>query len=325
MATIRDIAQQAGVTVTTVSRVLNNRGYIGESTRAKVMAAMEALDYKPNEVARSLLRRRTNLLGLIVPDVAHPFFAELVSRIERHAHGSGYKVLLCNAQMEPEKERGYIAMLRSHQVDGILMGSHTLETGDYLRLGLPLVTLERQIDPSIPHVASDNAEGGRLAADRLLAAGCRHPACISGDRSLGMLSDARYDAFLQAVTAAGCPCATLALADDMTGRNPEDGRIALFLEAHPEIDGIFCGSDLIAWSVLRACGRMGLQVPDRVRIIGYDDSLAASLGPLQLTTIRQEVDAMAEACVSCLVAQIEGREAPMATVLPVSLIVRDTA
>lgn len=325
MATIRDIAQVSGVTVTTVSRVLNNRGYIGEATRAKVMAAMEALDYKPNEVARSLLRRRTNLLGLIVPDVAHPFFAELVSRIERQAHACGYKVLLCNAQGEPEKERGYIAMLRSHQVDGILMGSHTLETDDYLRLGLPLVTLERQIDPAIPHVASDNDLGGRLAAGHLLAAGCRHLACISGDRSLGMLSDARYDAFLQTVSNAGLPCDTLELADDMTGRNPEDDRIARFLQAHPSIDGLFCGSDLIALAAVRACGRLEWQVPARVRVIGYDDSLVASLGLLQLTSVRQQIDAMADACVACLVAQIEGREAPSATILPVSLMVRDTA
>lgn len=325
MATIHDIARHAGVTVTTVSRVLNNRGYIGEATRARVMAAVAALDYKPNEVARSLLRRRTNLLGLIVPDVAHPFFAELVSHIERQAHARGYKVLLCNAQREPEKERGYIAMLRSHQVDGILMGSHTLDTDDYLRLGLPLVTLERQIDPSIPHVASDNDLGGRLAAKHLLAAGCRHLACISGDRSLGMLSDARYDAFLRMVSDAGLPCDTLELANDMTGRNPEDERIARFLDAHPAIDGIFCGSDLIALSAVRACGRLAWPVPARVRIIGYDDSLVASLGIPQLTSIRQQVEAMADACVACLVAQIEDREAPSATMLPVSLVVRGTA
>lgn len=111
MATIHDVALKAGVSVTTVSRVMNNRGYISEATRTKVFAAMDELGYQPNEIARSLLRKQSNILGLIVPSVSHPFFSELADRVEYYAYQKGYKVLLCNSQLDPVKERDYIEML----------------------------------------------------------------------------------------------------------------------------------------------------------------------------------------------------------------------
>ena len=119
MPTIKDVAERAGVSVTTVSRVLNNRGYISQATRTKVYQAMEELDYQPNEVARSLFRKRSKIIGLIVPTVAHPFFGELTSYLETYAYSRGYKVLICNSQLDASKEQEYIGMLRRNQVDGI--------------------------------------------------------------------------------------------------------------------------------------------------------------------------------------------------------------
>ena len=111
MPTIKDVAEKAGVTVTTVSRVLNNRGYISEATRKKVYKVMEELNYQPNELARSLYRGKSNLIGLIIPTVSHPFFGELSAYIEGYAHSKGYKILLCNSQLEREKEKEYIENL----------------------------------------------------------------------------------------------------------------------------------------------------------------------------------------------------------------------
>src|SRR5690606_7773253 len=136
MPTIRDVAERAGVSVTTVSRVLNNRGYISEATRRKVYQAMKELDYQPNEVARSLFRKRSNIIGLIVPTVEHPFFGELTFQVETYAYSRGYKVLVCNSQLNAAKEQEYIGMLRRNQVDGIIMASHTLEVEEYRRLNL---------------------------------------------------------------------------------------------------------------------------------------------------------------------------------------------
>ena len=112
MPTIKDVAERAGVTVTTVSRVLNNRGYISEQTRQKVKAAMEELNYQPNEIARSLTRKRSMMLGMIIPTIAHPFFSEMANAIENYASSIGYKLLICNSRMEQTKEKEYIDMLK---------------------------------------------------------------------------------------------------------------------------------------------------------------------------------------------------------------------
>lgn len=117
------------MSVTTVSRVLNNRGYISDNIREKVYQAMKELDYQPNEIARSLFRRKSNIIGFILPTVAHPFFGELTSYIEYYAYNQNYKILLCNSHMDKNKERDYIDMLKRNQVDGIIMGSHTLAQG----------------------------------------------------------------------------------------------------------------------------------------------------------------------------------------------------
>ncbi|AMK50500.1 hypothetical protein LF65_05397 [Clostridium beijerinckii] len=146
MATIKDVAKIAGVTVTTVSRVLNNRGYISEATREKVNAAMEELHYQPNEIARSLFRRKSNLLGLVVPNVSHSFFSELTNYVEFYAYQAGYKVLVCNSYKDSVKEKDYVEMLKRNQVDGIIMGSYTMETSEYLLSGLLIVALDRNFN-----------------------------------------------------------------------------------------------------------------------------------------------------------------------------------
>lgn len=127
MVKITDVAEKAGVSVTTFSRVLNDRGYISQATRDKVYQAMKELNYQPNELARSLFRRKSNMIGLIVPNVSHPFFSELAYYLEEYAYQKGYKLLLCNSNGDVFKERKYIEMLKKNQVDGIIMGSHVLD------------------------------------------------------------------------------------------------------------------------------------------------------------------------------------------------------
>lgn len=157
--TIKDVAEKVGVSVTTVSRVLNNRGYLSESLKQKVNDAMEELNYHPSEVARSLLRKKSNIIGLILPDISHPFFGEVTKHIEAYAYEQGYKLMLCNSLHHKKKEKEYIDLLRASRVDGIIMGSHTMSVNDYKSINLPLVSLDRQISKSIPFIASDNYQG----------------------------------------------------------------------------------------------------------------------------------------------------------------------
>ncbi len=323
MATIKDVAQKAGITVTTVSRVLNNRGYISESTRQKVYQAMAELDYQPNEIARSLFRKKSNLIGLIIPTVAHPFFGELTSYIEYYAYESGYKVLLCNSHLDRTKEKEYADMLKRHKVDGIIMGTHTLEIDEYLNLNLPMVTFDRQITHRIPYISSDNFEGGKIATDLLIRKGCKKLAHIAGNLNLNLLANKRYEAFIFEAINHQVDYTTVQTNLDVFDFAQYERLIYNLFKEHPDIDGVFT-SDMKAIHVIQACRLFNKQIPADIKIVGYDDIKMASLVNPQLTTIQQPIEAMSKLAIELIIKQINGEVAPAENILPVTLMERET-
>ncbi|WP_110930458.1 LacI family DNA-binding transcriptional regulator [Paenibacillus bouchesdurhonensis] len=325
MATIHDVALKAGVSVTTVSRVMNNRGYISEATRTKVFAAMDELGYQPNEIARSLLRKQSNILGLIVPSVSHPFFSELADRVEYYAYQKGYKVLLCNSQLDPVKERDYIEMLKRNRVDGIIMGSHTLEVDEYMSLRSPIITFDRQIGKDIPYISSDNYEGGRLATERLISQGCRKIAHICGNLQLDLLANRRTDAFRDVIQQRGIEHLIIQTNMNVFDQARYEQLLRELLLAHPDIDGIFATSDIIGAFALKECELAGKRVPEDIKIIGYDDVNAARWLSPELTTVRQPIDDFGRLAVELLSKQVEGETVEIENALPVELVVRGTA
>lgn len=323
MATIKDVAREAGLTVTTVSRVLNNRGYISDATRKKVYEVMARLDYQPNEIARSLYRRRSKMIGLIIPTVSHPFFGELAASIELNAYQAGYKIVLCNSHLDRDKEREYVDMLKRHKVDGIIMGSHTLRVDEYEDLNMPIVTIDRQISPSIPSLSSDNYEGGRMAARLLLSKGCRRVAYICGNLRLDLLANRRHDAFVEEMTRSGVPYSVVQTNIDVFDTTQYAALVNGLFTEHPDTDGVFA-SDLKAARVVQTCARLGKRVPEDVRIVGYDDVKLASLLVPSLSTIRQPIEEMGKRIVELIIKQIDGEKVPHATVLPVTLVERSS-
>jgi LacI family sucrose operon transcriptional repressor len=324
MATIHDVALKAGVSVTTVSRVLNNRGYISETTRNKVFKVMDELSYQPNEIARSLLRKQSNIIGLVIPSVSHPFFSELAERVEYYAYQEGYKVLLCNSQLDPVKERDYIDMLKRNRVDGIIMGSHTLEVDEYRSLSSPIVTFDRQIGDKIPFIGSDNYRGGELATELLVAKGCRKIAHICGHLKLELLANRRTDAFRDVVKKHGVEHFIMQTDMNVFDQAQYEQLLRKLLEEHPDIDGIFATSDIIGAFASKECRRAGKRVPEDVRIVGYDDVGATRWLTPELTSIRQPIDDFGRLAVELLRKQLQGEKIQMANVLPVELIERGT-
>jgi LacI family sucrose operon transcriptional repressor len=322
MATIKDVAELSGVTVTTVSRVLNNRGYIAEKTRVKVHSAMAELNYQPNEIARSLLRKRSFIIGLIVPGVGHPFFGELAENIEHHAYENGFKVLLCNSHLDNLKERDYIDMLRSHKVDGIIMGSHTLKVDDYLSLKMPLVTIDRRISGSIPYIASDNFQGGKLATQLLIRRGCKKIAMICGNLNLDMLANKRYEAFLVETVNNNIEYICVQTDIDVFDVDKYDELVRRMFIEYPDIDGVFVSGDVIALHVIKACREFKKRVPEDIKIVSYDDVRLASIS--SLTTIRQPIDEISRLAVDLIIKQINNEPISYANILPVSLVERET-
>ena len=324
MPTIKDVAERAGVSVTTVSRVLNNRGYISEATRKKVYQAMEELDYQPNEVARSLFRKKSNIIGLIVPTVAHPFFAELTAYLETYAYSRGYKVLICNSQLDASKEQEYIWMLRRNQVDGIIMASHTLEVEEYKKLDLPVVAFDRFISKRIPYVTSDNYQGGRLAVELLLERGCKQIAHMCGSLHLDMLANQRHRAFMDVAEERKVPYFTVETDINVFEVEKYEELLSDLLTEHPDIDGLFLNSDIMAIAAMKVCRKLGKRIPEDIKIIGYDDVSIASLVSPQITSIRQPLAEMSELSVRLIEALLEGKPVEVENCLPVQLMERET-
>ena len=322
--TIKDVAKKAGVSVTTVSRVLNNRGYISEATRRKVYQAMEDLDYHPNEVARSLFRKKSNIIGLIVPTVAHPFFGELTSYLETYAYSRGYKVLICNSQLNALKEQEYIWMLRRNQVDGIVMASHTLEVEEYKKLNLPVVSFDRFISSRIPYVTSDNYQGGRLAVEHLLQRGCTKIAHLCGSLDLDMLANQRHRAFMNVAEEKNIPYCTVQTDVNVYEVDEYEELLTDLLVRHPDLDGLFLNSDIMAIAAIKVCGKLGMRIPQDIKIIGYDDVSIASLVSPQITTIRQPLAQMSELSVKLIEDLVKKKAVPTENCLPVELIERGT-
>lgn len=323
MATLKDIAKGAGVTVTTVSRVLNNRGYISDETREKVYQVMKELNYQPNEIARSLSRKKSNIIGLIIPTIAHPFFSELSFYLEYYAYKEGYKLMLCNSQMEAKKEKEYIDMLRAHQVDGLILASHTLDVEEYINIELPLVTFDRKVR-DIPYITSDNYQGGSLATNLLINKGCKKIVYIGGNLKLDLFANKRYDVFLEIAEKRGIE--HLIVQTDLNGFNIAEYRKLIFdlLKEHPDIDGIFASSDLIAATVIRVAQRVNKKIPEDIKIVGYDDIQEASLFVPEITSIRQPIKKMGSMAIEVLKKQIDKEKVANSNIVAVELVERET-
>lgn len=324
MATLKDVARETGLTVSTVSRVLNNRGYISEDARQRVEAAMKKLNYRPNELARSLTKKTNNTIGLIVPHIRHPYFAELISNLENQAGKRGYKLLLCNSQARGDKEREYLEMCSSNRVAGIILCSGTVAVATFQGSDIPLITIERYLENGTASVECDNLQGGRLAAQTLIDAGCRRLLHISGVQNTAMPADLRAEGFREVCQAAGVELRELATTALNYNNLEYHELIEAELSAWPQVDGIFASSDLIAAQVLQVCARMKIAVPGRLKLLGFDDVNIAMLTTPTISSIHQPVREMAETAVDLLIRASEGKLVPKRTILPICLAERES-
>lgn len=244
MATLKDVARLSGVTVTTISRMLNNRVNVSEKTRAKILAAMEELDYHPNELAQSLIKQKSSFIGLIVPSAKNFFFGAVIDCVERYVCASGYKLLLCVSDLDVNKEVEYFHMLKSNKVAGVILASHTQNLHEHVNLtNLPLVTIDRTLADSVPSACADNYAGGRLAAEHLLDGGCRRLAYISGSAGIQMDANKRWVGFCDVCRERGAepPVMVDASERDFIAMRYEPLIHQLFQD-HPQVDGVFSSS-----------------------------------------------------------------------------------
>jgi LacI family sucrose operon transcriptional repressor len=324
LATLKDVAKETGLTVSTVSRVLNNRGYISEETRQNVYDAMKKLNYHPNEVARSLSKQSTNTIGVIVPHIRHPYFAELISNLESQAYNHKYKILLFNSKEKNEKEREYLEMCTSNRVSGIILCSGTVAVNEFKGLNVPLITIERYLENGTAAIECDNLQGGRLAAQHLIETGCKNLIHFSGVHETIMPADTRATGFREACIAMNINYKEVVTSSFQYNNLEYYEFIEDAIRNNPQTDGIFASSDLIAAQVIQVCTKMGIQIPNQMKLVGFDDVNIASLTTPRITTIHQPIKEMAQIAIELMISASEGKIVPNRTMLPVSLIKRET-
>ena len=324
MATLKDVAKEAGLTVTTVSRVLNNRGYISDDARKRVAAAMKKLNYRPNELARSLQNKSSNTIGVIVPHIRHPYFSEMISHLEKEAHKKGYKILLCNSQGKTEKLLEYADMCVSNRVTGLVLLSGTVDMAELSNLDIPVITLERYVETSTASVECDNMQGGEIAAEKLISCGCKHLLHIGSFRDTPMPADLRTEGFRKVCEKYHMPFVEIQTDVQRFENLDYVDLVERNLIEHPDIDGLFANSDVIAAQAMQVCRKLNIRVPEQMKIVGFDDSIVATVTAPQLTSVHQPMKEMAECAVNLLHNAVQGKIVAKRTVLPVQLVKRET-
>lgn len=327
--TIADVARQAGVSPMTVSRVINNKGDVRASTRQRVMAVVEQLGYRPSSIARGLATRRTGALGLVVPDVANPFFADLVRGVEHGAYARGYNVFLCNSEEDPQRELEILHLLEEKQVEGLVLCSSRLDAPALHALVARqsrVVLVNRQLrNRAVRSVTVDDEKGGYLATRHLLETGRRAVGLLAGPEPShsGRLRARGYRAALAEFRAPSAEAWTGPCRPDVEGGLNAAREL---LERQPQLDGLVCFNDLVAVGALQACAEMGRAVPTDMAIVGYDDIALAALVTPSLTTCRVPRYELGRQAVRLLLEQLEGSAEPAEdVVLQPELIIRQSA
>lgn len=314
VAKLTDVAKLAGVSPTTVSRVINRKGYLSEKTITKVQAAMKTLGYKPNNLARSLQGKSAKLIGLIFPNISHIFYSELIEYLEIELFKHGYKAIICNSHNNPDKERDYLEMLEANQVDGIISSSHNLGIDDYEKVSAPIIAFDRNLAPNIPIVSSDNFEGGRMAAKLLKKHGCQHPIMIAGKDNSNSPTGLRQLGFKSVFAQA--PIFHLSGELSIIRKEME---IKVILQ-NEKPDGIFLSDDMTAILTMKIANQLNITIPHELKIIGYDGTHFVENYYPYLTTIRQPIKDIAHLLVDVLLKKIDHQDTPKDYILPVGLL-----
>lgn len=286
--TIRDVAKEANVSVSTVSRVINNKESVHESTRQLVVDAIEKLGFVPNKLAQSLTSNSSKMVAVFVPHIGPSFYGHLLEGIEAQAGTYGYRIIFCNTQNNPERELDYLRFVEQYHIDGVIVASDFLNIESIKELNLPVVTVDHIVDETYPSVTSDNLRGGRLGAQTLIDSGSKNILLFRGpsflpttmERTLGAKeifdehSDVIYNYY------------------DFDLVDPDRHLIEQVIKSHPNVDGIFAYGDTLALVTLKILKKLNIEVPKDCRLIGFDNNYFSNVSTPKLSTIEQSPEFM---------------------------------
>lgn len=315
MATIKEVAHYAKVSVATVSRAINGNGYVKQETRDKIEAAIQALNYQPNEVARSLNMKKSKLIGLLLPDMSNPFFTLVARGVEDMAMARGYHIMIGNGAMDETKELNYLSMFKVNQCSGVIASQlstpHAFEQLHALQS--PCVLIDRAAEGDTC-VEADHVQGGTLQAETILQGNATSVLLLYQNLDYTSFR-ARFDAAKKVLEEANVSVVTQlegALTEKLLER---------YIDTHT-IDSIICSNDVMAFKVMQWLYTLNIKVPEEVQVVGYDDIPFATMFIPTLTTVRQPAYELGQQATQQLIDELEGRVAPTSTILEVDMVHR---
>lgn len=319
MATIKDVAIESGVSVGTVSKVINNIS-VKPETKILVENAIKKLKYEPNIYARCFKINKTNTVAVILPTIWNPFFSELAYNIEKCLRKAGMKMIICNSEENKESEIEYISMAKQNKMDGIIAITYS-NIDEYVSDNIPFVSIDRYFSKNITYVSSDNFQGGKLAAQKLVESGCKNLAYIGRGSKIDNDTRKRKEGFISY-------CNENNINYNVCELYGSDEEFEVLLDQFVEknfknninIDGVFAITDRYALDFIDKLEVFGIKIPDEVQIIGFDGIRSSAKDRFTISTIRQPIESIAEESVSALIKIIEKNSVEKKIILPISFI-----
>jgi len=324
---MKDVAQQAGVSASTVSHVINGTRFVSDGLRERVLGTMRELSYQPNGVARSLRTKRTNVVALVIPDITNPYFPEVARGVQDVAEKRDYVVILCNTDRVLSRELRFLETLRRQRVEGLILNPSGVTIRDLRELeeaSIPVVLIGSQIDhPELDVVLVDNTRGAYNAVKHLIDLGHRRIGLVGGPRTASS-GEQRFQGYIRALMEHGLPIDEGLITEGpfTNGGGYECMKQLLALQSPPT--AVFASSDVMAIGALMAIQETGLRVPDDLSLVGFDDIAEASATVPKLTTIAQPKRQTGEVAAQLLFNRIESAAPPrrQKVVLDHKLVVR---
>lgn len=321
MVTLKDIGREAGVSPGTVSRVLNgNYSKVSEATKERILALAAKYHYAPNQLARGLVASRTHIVGLIVPNLTNPYFADIAASITSEGDANGYQVMLCsplNARDRIGKEAALVRMLASYSVDGVILSVHHASVDTLVEMlnsyQIPYVLVDNY-DAHRPYcVYTDDFSGSYIATQHLIENGHTQIAFLGGEQELTNPYRRRLEGYLEALNNYGVPRREELIRLTSYQMAAGDAGVQDMVEKGCDFTAIVCGNDIMAAGALKALHRNGRQVPRDISLVGYDDTYLAEVLDPQLTTIRQPAHLIGAQAMRMLLQRIAGEDPTPAT------------
>ncbi len=313
--TIKDVAKEAGVGIGTVSRVINNEKAVGEKTRKKVIEAMKALNYSPNNMASQLRKNETRIIALLVPVVNHPFFAKLAYYVEDEADKFGYSVILVSSQQRVEKETEIIRRIKHKKVDGAVFVTHYIHEEEDLK-NCPIISIDRVLGENIPYVTSDNYDSTKKAIEYMIERGAKRVGYIGSKPLVDSEVMERERAYRDVMAEYNMP---VRMVNEVIQHGEEPAVVEDFMKEYDNVDGVFVSGYTLSQVFYDAAMDMGKKIPEDLQIVSYD-GVFKQWGTGNVTSVEQPIEEMARQVVRLLIQKIHNEDPCIRTVLETKFV-----